>query len=76
MARNRQIVRQWETLRAISSRRGLTIEALSLDFGVSTRTVRRDLEALQEAGFPLVDEVVEDSGLKQWRLMGRLDLAA
>jgi predicted DNA-binding transcriptional regulator YafY len=36
---------------------------------VTTRTIRRDLEALQEAGFPLFDEIYD--GKKYWRLEQR-----
>src|SRR4029450_1667889 len=37
--------------------------------GVTTRTIRRDLEALQEAGFPLFDEVRD--GKRYWKLEQR-----
>ena len=33
-----------------------TGQALADELGVTTRTIRRDLAALQEAGFPLYDE--------------------
>ena len=36
--------------------------------GVTTRTIRRDLDALQEAGFPLYDEKVD--GHTWWKLSG------
>jgi len=38
------------------------------EHGVTERTIRRDLEALQEAGFPLYDERAE-GGRKVWRLI-------
>ena len=37
--------------------------------GVTTRTIRRDLEALQSAGFPLYDEVHD--GKRYWTLEQR-----
>lgn len=37
--------------------------------GVTTRTIRRDLDALQEAGFALYDEAVD--GEKRWKLRTR-----
>lgn len=74
--RNRQVVRQWQILRALGSRSDVTIARLSEDLGVTSRTVRRDLDALQEAGFPLVDEVISEAGQKRWRLLSRLDWAA
>lgn len=54
MPRSREVVRQWQVLRTLAaSRLGLTVEALAADHRVTTRTVRRDLAALQRAGFPL-----------------------
>jgi proteasome accessory factor B len=53
-----------------SSRHGATIDALADDLQVTTRTIRRDLAALQEAGFPLFDERDED-GRAHWRLEGQ-----
>lgn len=35
---------------------GLSVKQLARDFGVTERTVWRDVAALQEVGFPLVDE--------------------
>jgi predicted DNA-binding transcriptional regulator YafY len=62
MARNRQVVRQWQIVRQIEGRHGKTLRELAEAFGVTTRTIRRDLEALEEAGFPLVDELEERCG--------------
>lgn len=56
MARNRQVVRQWQIVRQIEGRRGATLHELAEALDVTTRTIRRDLEALEGAGFPLVDE--------------------
>ena len=53
------------------SRHGVTIAALAADLDVTTRTIRRDLAALQEAGFPLFDERDED-GHVHWRLDGQV----
>jgi predicted DNA-binding transcriptional regulator YafY len=67
MPRGNQLIRQWRLLRAIeSSRLGRTATQLHLevaDLG-SPRTVYRDLEALQGAGFPLYQD---DDG--RWRLL-------
>ena len=53
MPRNQEVIRQWKVLHALeSSRHGATIDALADDLDVTTRTIRRDLAALQEAGFP------------------------
>jgi predicted DNA-binding transcriptional regulator YafY len=36
-----------------SGRRGRTTEQLAAEFGVSTRTVKRDLKALEAGGTPI-----------------------
>ena len=53
-------------LREIEVSHGKTIRQLAEMTNVTTRTIRRDLEALQEAGFPLYD--VSDDGPKRWKL--------
>lgn len=72
MPRNQEVIRQWKILHALeSSRHGATIDALADELDVTTRTIRRDLAALQEAGFALFDER-DDSGRARWRLDGRV----
>ncbi len=66
MPRNAEVIRQWTVLRELEASRGATIRQLAENTGVTTRTIRRDLEALQEAGFPLYDEPGEAA--KRWRL--------
>src|SRR6187200_3244086 len=52
--RHTEVIRQWQIPRAIeSSRFGLTVTDLAGRFDVTTRTIRRDLDALAMAGFPL-----------------------
>jgi len=68
--RNQEVIRQWKVLHALeSSRHGVTIDGLADELDVTTRTIRRDLAALQEAGFPLYDERDED-GRAHWRIDG------
>ncbi|MEZ5316094.1 MAG: WYL domain-containing protein [Vicinamibacterales bacterium] len=68
--RNAEVIRQWQILREIESRRtGVTIHDLAGSAGVSTRTIRRDLQALQEAGFAIYDEG-EGHETKRWKLDG------
>src|ERR1700674_5970358 len=38
---------------------------------VTTRTIRRDLQALEEAGFPLFDDRGHDDGKTRWRVNGQ-----
>ena len=66
--RNAEVIRQWKILRAVeSARTGLSIHQLAEETGVTTRTIRRDLTALQEAGFALFDEG-EGNETKRWKL--------
>jgi predicted DNA-binding transcriptional regulator YafY len=70
VARNQEVIRQWKVLHALeSSRHGASIDGLAGELDVTTRTIRRDLAALQEAGFPLYDER-DDDGHVRWRLDG------
>jgi predicted DNA-binding transcriptional regulator YafY len=65
--RNAEVIRQWQILRELETRRGVTIHDLASLVNVSTRTIRRDLEALQYAGFALYDEG-EENATKTWHL--------
>jgi predicted DNA-binding transcriptional regulator YafY len=65
--RNAEVIRQWQLLRELEARRGVTIHELAGIVKVSTRTIRRDLQALQYAGFALYDEGDENE-TKKWRL--------
>jgi predicted DNA-binding transcriptional regulator YafY len=70
--RNQEVIRQWKVLHALeSSRHGASIDALADELDVTTRTIRRDLAALQEAGFALYDERDED-GRARWRIDGQI----
>ena len=66
MGRNDEQIRQWKILQRIATMRDQTIPKLARELSVSTRTIRRDLEALQVAGFPVYDETVH--GSKFWRV--------
>ena len=65
--RNAEVIRQWKILKTIEAGRWTRASALAREHGVTERTIRRDLEALQEAGFPLYDE--RKDGRKVWRLI-------
>ena len=70
MARNSELIRQWETLLDIdAARTGIPVAKLATNRRVHTRTIRRDLDALARAGFPLFDEKV--NGTSMWKLAGR-----
>lgn len=54
MARNSELVRQWEILRDIDcARNGIAIPKLAAMRHVHQRTIRCDIDALCRAGFPL-----------------------
>ena len=65
--RNAEVIRQWKILKTIESGRYTTAAELAQEHGVTERTIRRDIEALQEAGFPLYDDRAD--GRKVWRLV-------
>jgi predicted DNA-binding transcriptional regulator YafY len=70
MARNTELIRQWETLRDIdSARHGISVATLAVARGVHQRTIRRDLEALGQAGFPLYCDKV--TGTTMWKMRER-----
>ena len=70
MARSSEVVRQWEILRAIDgARHGIGVAKLAAEYDVHQRTIRRDLDALCRAGFPLFDEKV--NGTSMWKLSGK-----
>jgi hypothetical protein len=70
MARNAEMTRQWQVLRDIdAARTGISIPKLAAAREVHQRTIRRDLDALCAAGFPLFDEKV--NGTTMWKLRAR-----
>jgi predicted DNA-binding transcriptional regulator YafY len=73
MPRNAEVIRQWTILREIERARGsgVTIDDLATECAVTTRTIRRDLQALEEAGFPLYDDRTHDDGRTRWKMNGQ-----
>jgi len=70
MARSTEVIRQWEILRAIDGvRHGIGVAKLAAELDVHTRTIRRDLDALGRAGFPLFDD--KTNGTSMWKLRAR-----
>jgi len=68
MARGDQLGRQWKIIQAlIASRRGKSVPELAEMVECHTRTVYRDLEALQVAGFPVTTE--RDGHRMVWSLL-------
>lgn len=71
MPRNDQITRQWYLLRLLEGSQGRSLHDLAAsvpdDYPKNSRTLRRDLEALEAVGFPLITE--RRNGQTRWRLM-------
>jgi predicted DNA-binding transcriptional regulator YafY len=54
-----QAARVQGILRTLGVRQGITISQLAEDFGVTKRTLYRDLKALEDSGYPRLSEIVE-----------------
>src|SRR3990172_8144826 len=71
MPRNDQGIRQWILLRRLEASAGATLDELLQfvpeDYPKNSPTIRRDFEALEAAGYPLVTDRV--NGQTRWRLM-------
>ncbi len=68
MARGDQLARQWRILQSlIASRRGKSAADLARELDYHWRTVYRDLEALQLAGFPIFTDRVDGKNL--WSIL-------
>jgi len=68
MARGEQLGRQWTILQIlIDSTTGKSVSDIAKKINFHTRTVYRDLEALQLAGFPIYDE--KQNGKSMWFIM-------
>lgn len=68
MARGDQLGRQWKIIRRlIASQQGQSVRKLAAELDCHPRTVYRDLEALQVAGFPVYNERVDNRSL--WSLL-------
>ena len=71
MSRGDQLGRQWQIIQTLlSSKRGKSALELSEEIECNLRTVYRDLEALQIAGFPICNE--REDGKNLWSLLDTL----
>nr|HPK07883.1 HTH domain-containing protein [Aminivibrio sp.] len=64
-----QAGRVHDIIRLIEARHGVTIEELAEEAGVTRRTIHRDLNAIHEAGYPLISERLH--GRKVYRFLTR-----
>jgi predicted DNA-binding transcriptional regulator YafY len=68
MARGDQLARQWKIFQTlVTSRHGKSVRDLAENLDCHRRTVYRDLEALEAAGFPIYTE--NSNGKNRWFLM-------
>lgn len=68
MPRGDQLTRQWGVLSLVDVHHyGITIDELAQETGSHTRTVRRDLAALERTGFPLYTDEID--GQTRWKLL-------
>ena len=68
MARGDQLARQWKIFQTlVTSRHGKSVRDLAKNLDCHQRTVYRDLEALEAAGFPIYTE--NSNGKNRWLLM-------
>jgi predicted DNA-binding transcriptional regulator YafY len=65
--RHKEVVRQWKLLKQLDELHyGKPLPELAAEHEVNPRTIRRDMEALQWAGFPVCSEKVD--GVVRWKL--------
>jgi predicted DNA-binding transcriptional regulator YafY len=70
MPRNAEVTRQWTILRELEATKyGKTLDELAEMCGKHPRTIRRDIQALDDVGFPLV-EARDALGKVRWKLLG------
>lgn len=68
MARGDQLARQWKIIQSLlSSRQGKAATEMARELGCHSRTIYRDLEALQYAGFPIYTDKTQGKSL--WSLL-------
>jgi predicted DNA-binding transcriptional regulator YafY len=68
MGRGDQLARQWRIIRSlISAKHGKTVADLVKDENCHPRTIYRDLETIQQAGFPIYSERRQGKGV--WALV-------
>jgi len=71
MPRGDQLSRQWRLLQLVDRPQDVTIPDAAEQLACTTRTIRRDLEDLQRASFPIYDDARGDGPRSVWRVDGK-----
>jgi predicted DNA-binding transcriptional regulator YafY len=74
MPRGNQLTRQWRLLHLIDRPAGITVDDAAADLGCTVRTIWRDLNVLQEAGFPIYDSKAADGRRGLWKIRDEFKL--
>ncbi len=70
-SRNRQLERALALLSELSRNRSLTLRELADRHSTTTRTIRRDFDALRSAGFDVEEDADATTPEKRWRIDSR-----
>jgi predicted DNA-binding transcriptional regulator YafY len=68
MPRGNQLARQWQLIQLIQSPAGIAVDDAAQKLGCTTRTIWRDLQVLERAGFPLYADKADDGPRSIWKL--------
>lgn len=68
MLRGNQLARPWQLLQLIDHPAGIAVDDAARKLDCTVRTIWRDLQVLQKAGFPLYDDKGADSRRSLWKL--------
>jgi predicted DNA-binding transcriptional regulator YafY len=68
MPRGNQLTRQWQLLQLLDRPAGVAVDDAAGELSCAVRTIWRDLQVLQAAGFPIYDERMADGPRSVWRV--------
>jgi predicted DNA-binding transcriptional regulator YafY len=68
MPRGNQLARQWQLIQLIQSPAGIAVDDAARKLGCTVRTIWRDLQVLERAGFPLYGDKAADGPRSIWKV--------
>src|SRR5713101_308069 len=74
MPRGNQLARQWQLLQLIDHPTGIAVDDAARKLGCTVRTIWRDLEVLENAGFPLYNDKEVDGRRSIWKMQENFKL--